>query len=165
MTNRLSTFWNYKIFSETLLSAKQKNTFLNSLCEIAELEFLSRLPRGVTERKIISFIEKIGKQYGVTYDAEYLAKRWNKLFGSVRFRSTAEANNIITLRDKKKCQYCNRIDKLEIHHVIPQDKKKYRGVDSYYNLVLACERCNKEILNNIVLPQNWWVLHPDSKYL
>jgi hypothetical protein len=164
MTKKLATFLNYKIFSESLFSDKQKINYLNSLCEIAELEFLSRLPRGVTDKEINSFIQKAGKQYGIVYDADYLAMRWKKLFGSEIFRSAAEANKVIFSRDKNKCQYCNRNEKLEVHHVIPKDKKKYRGVDSYYNLVLACERCNKEILNNIVLPQNWWDLHSDSRY-
>lgn len=164
MTSKLLEFWHYKLVSESLLSDGQKTSFLNSLCEVAELEFLSRLPRDFTEKKIVSYIEKVGNQYGVKFDNSYLAMRWNKLFRSELFHSVAEGSNRIRARDKNKCQYCNRTDKLEIHHVIPRDKKKYRGVDSYYNLVLACERCNKEISNIIALPQNWWDIHPESKY-
>ena len=42
MTNKFAIFWKYKIFTETLLSEDQENAFLNVLCEIAELEFLSQ---------------------------------------------------------------------------------------------------------------------------
>jgi hypothetical protein len=164
MIYRLIEFWQYKLFSENLISEKQLSVYLNSLCEIAELEFLSRLPRRGTAKSIISFIAKIGIQYGVNYDAEYLAKRWKKIFVDSRYISLAEATGIISKRDKNRCQYCPRMDNLQIHHVIPKDRKKYCGADSYYNLTLACKKCNIEISNTIVLPQNWWELHPESKF-
>jgi len=164
MENKLLEFWDYKLFIEQLNNEKHRNSFINMLCEVAELEFLSKLPREIGEDKLISYINKMNAKYNAQYDSHYLKERWVKIFKSQLYNSVTEAVLIILKRDKNKCQYCNRINKLQIHHVIPKDEKRYRGVNSYYNLVVACEQCNHEISNAIYIPQNWWHLHPESKH-
>lgn len=164
MYNKFVEFFNYKLFSEQLLTERQRDNFLNLICEVAELEFLAKLPRNFKEKEILSYIDKLRLKYNVKYNSRYLTTRWEKIFKNNLYKSTLDANIIILKRDKKICQYCNRTNNLQIHHVIPKDEKKYRGADSYYNLVLACEQCNIGISNTIVLPRNWWLLHSDSKY-
>ena len=164
MNKLLKGFLNYKLYVENLTTEKETTKFLKSICEIAELEFLSILPRNIKPNQLESYIEKINLKFGTHYDSKYLKMRWQKIFKDHLYKSKSEAGPIIVKRDKYICQYCSRVNKLEIHHVIPIDAKKYRGVNSYYNMVLACKKCNLEISNSIRLPKNWWELHPDSKH-
>lgn len=108
-------------------------------------------------------MQNISNQFNIIYDNDYLIARWRKIFKTKTYKGIDNlAVREILLRDNSTCQYCNKRNNLHIHHVIPQHRK-YRGPNSYYNLVTACQKCNSEILNRIVLPRNWWKLHPDSK--
>lgn len=163
-SDKFLEYWHYKVFVEELITLKHKRQYLNSICEIAELEFLARLPRITSRKEIESYLNKITIKFDIVCDVNYLKKRWIKLFKEKIYKSTADARLDILKRDKNKCQYCERTRNLEVHHVIPKDSKKCNGSDSYYNLVLACGGCNKVISNDIVLPRNWWLLHSESRH-
>ena len=64
----------------------------------------------------------------------------SKYFGnSVRKK---KVRNSLALRDGYKCHYCgNKTIDLEIDHVIPLSKG---GSNKQGNLVLACQKCNRE---------------------
>lgn len=162
---KLGEFLTYKICTKNCTEPLGQQQIINELCEIAELEFLTNIPKVIGIQTINTYLKNICQKHNVEFDIVYLRKRWKKLFRTkVYKRIDSHVTRDIFRRDKHKCQYCNRTSGLEIHHVIPRDNKRYRGPDSYFNLVLACKDCNLEILNTIVLPQNWWQLHFDSKY-
>lgn len=160
---RLEIFWNYLKFVENLTDEQSVNSRLGSLCEIAELKFLARLPRNLKPQQLISYIETMSRKFDADYDGFYLVKRWQKIFIENQFSSNLDAWPIISERDRHICQYCIGTLNLEAHHVIPSDRNKYGGLNSTNNLVLACKPCNIKISNSIRLPRNWWQLHPDSR--
>ena len=41
------------------------------------------------------------------------------------------------------CAYCERFDKLDVEHVIPQSKAPELTL-TWSNLLLACSRCNRD---------------------
>ena len=59
-------------------------------------------------------------------------------------------------RDGRRCRYCGSQEdaqvKLNEHHVFPSSKGGAFGIS---NLVVACEKCNNEILNEIRFPKSW----------
>lgn len=164
INTKLRQIWSYKKCINSLIEPYSQHKFINEMCEIAELEFLSSIPRAIGGQKITAYLNNMCLKFNVDFDVAYLRERWKKLFRTKIYKNIdSHVGREIFRRDKNKCQYCNRIRGLEIHHVIPKSKK-YGGPDSYFNLVLACKDCNLEISNTIVLPQNWWELHSDSKY-
>jgi 5-methylcytosine-specific restriction endonuclease McrA len=46
---------------------------------------------------------------------------------------------MIYKRDNYTCQYCGATKHLTIDHVVPKSKG---GGDTYFNLVVACSKCN-----------------------
>lgn len=134
---------------------------LRSMCEREELLFLARHHFVRSENELRNML---ARDVGVAADSEqskYLVKRWGKLFGA-RWAGRRPSARELQERDGLGCQYCLlRSGRFEVHHVIPQEK---HGKDSPFNLVLTCPVCNKRISNNVVLPRNWWFLHPESRF-
>src|SRR3990170_1307095 len=135
ISTKLEQYWAYKLFTENLLKPKDQDRFINELCEVAELQFLSKIPREIGVGEIDSYLKIMGAKFKVDYDLSYLKRRWKKLFKTKVYKKIDNyVVQEIFRRDKNRCQYCNRTHILEIHHVIPKDKK-YNGPNSYYNLV------------------------------
>lgn len=147
-------------------SAKENyfNNFLKKQTEIAELKFISNYYNLKSIEEFEFKLNIICKKFNINLDIKYLNFRWNKFYGKNQNKTFSQGiKNKIYLRDSFKCSYCGynkRKNKVEIHHVIPQS---INGSNSIYNLVCACEKCNRSIGSNILLPNNWCLLHPDSK--
>ena len=157
-------FLAYQLFVENLVSDKERKRFIQDLCEVAEISFIARLPRGFSKKALANYISKQAGRWDIEYKSQYLAERWKKILGGPFYQSTSNARRDLIKRDGEVCQYCSSRSSLEVHHVIPQDSKKFKGTNSYYNLVMACKSCNIEISNNIILPRNWYSLHSESQY-
>lgn len=57
-----------------------------------------------------------------------------------------EVKDLVWNRDGGKCAQCGSNEKLEFDHIIPFSKG---GSNTYRNIQLLCERCNREKLNKI----------------
>jgi len=137
----------------------KNNNLIEFLCEVGEIEELKLLVKFGNSKNSKNY-RKFLKRYNVpTNKIDYLSKRWEKLFKN-RI-STSKAMSYIENRDGKRCIYCKGLNNLQVHHVIPQ---AIGGPDSIWNYVLACEKCNKAILQNIKLPYNWFLLHEESVF-
>ena len=65
--------------------------------------------------------------------------RLERYVNTPRRRVVLSKRNILK-RDNHQCQYCGKVDrKMSIDHVIP---RKYKGPESWENLVAACVSCN-----------------------
>ena len=76
--------------------------------------------------------------------AQVLSNRVIRLLNYVklpvsRIISHKPSKGMIYKRDDNKCQYCGSTRHLTIDHVIPKSKG---GDDSWFNLTLACSKCN-----------------------
>ncbi len=58
---------------------------------------------------------------------------------SVPFKKVSLSRQNIYKRDSFRCVYCNSRKELTLDHVMP---KSQGGIDSWYNLVTACQACN-----------------------
>jgi len=137
------------------------NDFLKYHSEILELRFISQFYNLKNNSELHFRINVLNSKYNIDMDSNYLGLRWNKFYSNDN--SSPFSDDIktqILTRDGGKCCYCGYSKNIEIHHVIPQ---KLNGSNSKYNLVCTCSKCNKEIGSNIILPKNWWTLHPESK--
>jgi 5-methylcytosine-specific restriction endonuclease McrA len=134
---------------------------LRNICEREELLFLAQHHFVGSDNELRNVL---ARDAGIAADSEqskYLVGRWRKLFGASLIEQRPSVRELQE-RDGVGCQYCLlRSSRFEVHHVIPQEK---HGKDSPFNLVLTCPACNKRISNNIVIPRNWWFLHPESRF-
>lgn len=60
-------------------------------------------------------------------------------YARIPYKNIVLSRKNILKRDRHKCQYCNKADKLTIDHVIPKSRG---GKDIWENLVTACTVCN-----------------------
>lgn len=161
---KLTNLYNYHYLIANLGDVKSQSQVLCELCEVAELEFISKGLRGLSANQVEEYAKLQSKKHDIPLDAAYLSRRWHKLYKKKIYKDISAAVQDIFKRDNHTCQYCSAKTSLHIHHVIPKDEKQYGGPDSYFNLVLACDKCNVKISNNIIIPRNWWTLHPESHY-
>jgi hypothetical protein len=138
-------------------SNKSVRLWLAEVCEIEELRALAGFAEGARTKG--DFVAILKRNKLAHEKIEYLIGRWEKIY-----KNPAPPNiclDKIKQRDGARCIYCFGQNYLEVHHVVP---KAQGGADSEWNYVLACAKCNKRILQNIVLPRNWFSLHPDSHF-
>ncbi|MEP0813034.1 MAG: HNH endonuclease [bacterium] len=129
--------------------------------EKQELLFLASLRYLPNRHKVKGTIINLCDKYSLKLDPDYYSERWDKLYSSkARCKFTNSVKTSVIIRDRNQCQYCNAKRYIEVHHVLPYSVGK---TNSIWNLVCACRKCNKEISSNIVLPLNWWLLHPESR--
>jgi 5-methylcytosine-specific restriction endonuclease McrA len=57
----------------------------------------------------------------------------------IPFKKVSLTRQNLYKRDGNKCAYCGKDDDLTLDHVIPRSQG---GVDSWTNLVTACQKCN-----------------------
>jgi hypothetical protein len=134
--------------------------FIKKQIEINELILLTSFRTLKNNSEIKRKIDLLDSRFHVALNPCYFARRWDKFYAQGQNkRFNKNIKNKIYQRDKFLCQYCGFEKKIEIHHVIPQD---LGGSHSEYNLVCACENCNRSIGNSLRLPRNWWKLHPES---
>lgn len=60
-------------------------------------------------------------------------------YARIPYKKIVLSRKNILKRDRHKCQYCDKSDKLTIDHVIPKSRG---GKDIWENLVTACTTCN-----------------------
>ena len=134
---------------------------IRAICEREELLFLARYHHARSVREVKNaLLRDLGGELG-SEQVAYILRRWKKLFGAAGRVGALSANELCD-RDGLGCQYCLlRSPDYEVHHVIPREK---HGTNSPWNLVLTCRACNRSILNGIVIPRNWWILHPESRF-
>lgn len=70
----------------------------------------------------------------------------NNLLESKRERIPQDVMDMVWNRDGGKCLLCGKSEKLEFDHIIPFSKG---GSNTYRNLQLLCENCNRVKSNNI----------------
>ncbi|MGB3480330.1 MAG: HNH endonuclease [bacterium] len=133
--------------------------FLLEAIEIEELKLIGSYYMLNHQREFHNEILRLNNKYHTNLDPYYFEKRWNKFYAATQNNKFDDMiKRQIIHRDQSQCCYCYFTEKLEVHHVLPQEKN---GSHSVYNLVTACEKCNRSIGANIVIPQNWWSLHPE----
>lgn len=76
--------------------------------------------------------------------AQQLSSRVIRLLNYVKIpfakmRTHKPSKSAIYKRDGNKCMYCGSTKHLTIDHIIPRSKG---GGDNYFNLVVACSKCN-----------------------
>jgi len=157
---------NINYLAELLMACQSKSIddYMKEQIEIHELALISSFYYLKNNNEVKFQVSLINKKYNISLDSEYLSRRWEKFY-SRKNKAKFDNNikNIIIKRDAMKCSYCDYCDKeIQVHHVIPQAK---HGPTSQYNLVTACSICNLSIGNNICLPKNWEILHPESKWV
>ena len=134
--------------------------YIRCRIELNELLFLSTYHFLSNHSEFFSQIERKNRSVGSDLDARYLAGRWEKMYSKPnRNKFNDELKSLIFVRDDGHCSYCNSSKKIEIHHVIPRAKN---GSNSHFNLVCACQKCNRSIGDTLLLPFNWFELHPES---
>jgi len=57
-----------------------------------------------------------------------------------------EVKDLVWNRDQGRCRKCGNTEKLEFDHIIPFSKG---GSNTYRNIQLMCETCNRKKLNKI----------------
>src|SRR5690606_15955538 len=60
-------------------------------------------------------------------------------YARVPYKNLVVSRRNVLKRDGHRCQYCGKSDDLTIDHVLPRSRG---GVDTWENLVAACNRCN-----------------------
>lgn len=130
-------------------------------CEHDELLLISKLHYLPNAEAVKNEFSRYRSRISGLIDPDYLASRWAGFYSSQNAKgSVAEIETHIINRDKNTCQYCGSVKKIHLHHVIPV---KRMGPNSTTNIVCACESCNLAISTHIVLPVNWWDIHPESR--
>ena len=84
--------------------------------------------------------------------AQVLSNRVIRLLNYVklplsRIVSHKPSRSMIYKRDNNTCQYCGSRKNLTIDHIIPKSKG---GGDNWFNLTLACSRCNTKKGNKLL---------------
>jgi 5-methylcytosine-specific restriction endonuclease McrA len=142
-------------------SKNDLSSLVAEVCECHELRLLAKYHFVRTQDEFQNTLLRDCSIAIDTVQSQYLTRRWEKFYGQ-KIRKSGLSLHQAAARDGRYCQYCLRRNcPLEVHHVIPREKK---GSDSPSNLVLACPKCNKQISATIALPRNWWELHPESVF-
>lgn len=135
--------------------------YIKEQTEIHELMLISSYYMLRNKYEFRSKIAILNEKYHIVLDSEYLCLRWEKFYSRKQNKNFEDAiKTYIINRDKGRCSYCSYSRDIEIHHVIPQEMN---GSHSEYNLVTTCVTCNRSIGATIKIPQNWWILHPESR--
>jgi 5-methylcytosine-specific restriction endonuclease McrA len=80
-------------------------------------------------------------------DTVYRLPEYSQVFSEVAARQISqEVKDLVWNRDKGKCTECGSNEKLEFDHIIPFSKG---GSNTYRNIQLLCEKCNRKKLNKI----------------
>lgn len=133
-------------------------SYIKKQIELFELKLISRYYHFKSKEQVVTAINLENSRNGIDLDSDYLALRWGKFYSNKQNKQFDDNIKSQILARDECCCYCNRYSSLQVHHVIPQ---AMHGAHSFYNLVSACESCNKSIGATIVLPKNWSILHPE----
>jgi HNH endonuclease len=80
-------------------------------------------------------------------DTVYKLPEYSKIIADVAARQISqEVKDLVWNRDTGKCAQCGSNEKLEFDHIIPFSKG---GSNTYRNIQLLCEPCNRKKLNKI----------------
>ena len=80
-------------------------------------------------------------------DTVYKLPEYSKIIADVAARQISqEVKDLVWNRDIGKCTQCGSNEKLEFDHIIPFSKG---GSNTYRNIQLLCEPCNRKKLNKI----------------
>jgi len=161
MSGHLLETLRYFVCIEERNAEQYFENYLKIQIELFELKLISSFYNLKNKEEVNSQIKLLNERYGINVDSKYLASRWEDFYSRVQNEKFDDkTKSYILNRDSWCCSYCKFDKKLEVHHVIPQ---KMNGSHSFYNLVCACENCNRSISDNIKLSANWWDLHPKSR--
>ena len=106
-------------FNNFSLSQKSRNIFKNILTAIVSISFIWLI---------------------------YYLANYEKTIQNKRVSIPEKIRNEVWNRDGGKCVECGSVNNLEFDHIIPHSKG---GADTYRNLQLLCQKCNRSKSNKI----------------